>query len=144
MRGTVYLYCETAFVSSRCAQPRVTNLNYQEGGDLKFTIVCMVIQFNSFWGCPLQVGTLTSQSNKTKHKKKTLKIRKCLGEKNNTFGKKIIPLFAKRSEWVRKKNNTGGKKIIPQRSKRSEWVDPVTFSRKKNNTTPLIVIYRVT
>ena len=77
----VYLYCETAFVSSRCAQPRVTNLNYQEGRDLKFTVVCLVIQFNSFWGCPLQVGTFTLQSNKTKHKKKTLKIRKILGKK---------------------------------------------------------------
>ena len=79
----------------------MTNLNYQEGegaGDLKFTIVCLVIQFNSFWGYQLQVGTFTLQSNKTKHKKKTSKIRKWVGKKNNTSGKKIIPLFAKRSE----------------------------------------------
>ena len=62
----------------------MTNLNYQEGegaGDLKFTIVCLVIQFNSFWGYQLQVGTFTLQSNKTKHKKKNVKNTKMGGEK---------------------------------------------------------------
>ena len=55
-------------------------------------------------------------------KKKRVKTKKMSGKKNNTFGKKIIPLFAKRVSECGKKIIQEEKKIIPQRSKGvSEW-----------------------
>ena len=60
---------------------------------------------------------------------KTLKLRKWGGKKKYTLEKKI-PLFPKRSEWVREKKNTAGKKNTAIRP--NEWVSGSSiFSREK-------------
>ena len=56
-------------------------------------------------------------------------------EKKNNTGKKKLPLFTKRSEWVREKKITAGKKKYPLASKRSEWVALLSFPGKKKYET---------